>query len=477
MHRKPAAATFGSSAGLARRRAVGARRRNLRVRLVYRARVRSDLGRALAGAFLDGVWNEHAMARRAAAALEPRPRWLRTVARAVIVAYHRPPADRPRELAAFIDATIQALPPRAADAQPPRVRRFVVPEPAMGTVRWPVPRLVSLADLADFTELSHPQLEWLADVRGLERTVADERLRNYRYHAVPRASGCVRMIERPKRRLKEIQRKLLHEVLAVIPPHPAAHGFVRGRSARTHALRHTGRTVVLRLDLEDFFAAIEASRIYGLFRTCGYPEAVAHALTALTTNVVPQREWAALARPRGDLRAIAAHAALGRRLATPHLPQGAPTSPALANLAAFGLDRRLAGLATSLGAVYTRYADDLTFSGGAHALHGGVRGWIARIAREEGFVVNDSKTALMTRAGRQRVCGIVVNEHPNVPREQYDELKAILHNAARNGPAAENRAGVPDFRAHLLGRIAWVASLNPARGEKLRRRFDQIAWD
>jgi hypothetical protein len=83
----------------------------------------------------------------------------------------------------------------------------------------------------------------------------------------------------------------------------------------------------------------------------------------------------------------------------------------------------------------------------------------------------------MTRAGRQRVCGIVVNEHPNVGREQYDELKAILHNAARNGPAAENRAGVPDFRAHLLGRIAWVASLNPGRGEKLRRRFDQIAWD
>ena len=347
----------------------------------------------------------------------------------------------------------------------------------MGRLRWPVPQLASLRDLAEFTELSHSQLEWLADVRGLERTVADERLRNYRYHSVPRASGCVRMIERPKRRLKEIQRKLLHEVLAVIPAHPAAHGFVPGRSARTHAQQHTGRTVVLRLDLEDFFASIQASRIYGIFRTCGYPEAVAHALTALTTNVIPQREWAALPPPRNDLRAVAAHAALGRRLATPHLPQGAPTSPALANLAAFGLDRRLAGLAASLGAVYTRYADDLTFSGSAHALHGGVRGWIAQIAREEGFVINDRKTALMTRAGRQRVCGIVVNEHPNVERERYDELKAILHNAARNGPAAENRAGLPDFRAHLLGRIAWVGSLNPGRGEKLRRRFDAIAWD
>jgi len=92
-------------------------------------------------------------------------------------------------------------------------------------------------------------------------------------------------------------------------------------------------------------------------------------------------------------------------------------------------------------------------------------------------MINVRKSALMTRAGRQRVCGSVVNEHPNVTRSDYDELKAILHNAARNGPAAENRAGVADFRAHMLGRIAWVESLNPARGAKLRRRFEQIAWD
>lgn len=82
----------------------------------------------------------------------------------------------------------------------------------------------------------------------------------------------------------------------------------------------------------------------------------------------------------------------------------------------------------------------------------------------------------MSRAGRQRVCAIVVNEHPNVTRDSYDELKAILHNAARDGPAAHNRANHPDFRAHLLGRVAWVEQLNPARGQKLRRRLAQIDW-
>ena len=234
----------------------------------------------------------------------------------------------------------------------------------------------------------------------------------------------------------------------------------------------------MRLDLEDFFASIAAGRIYGILRTAGYPEAVAHSLTALTTNAMPWAAWAAVPRPR-ELDEITAHHRLGRRLATPHLPQGAPTSPALANLAAFGLDRRLAGLARSLSATYTRYADDLTFSGGTLLLSRAneLRATAGMIAREEGFTVNERKSALMTRAGRQRVCGIVVNAHPNLAREEYDRLKATLHNAALRGPASENRAGVGDFRAHLLGRIAWVESLHPARATKLRERFARIDWE
>ena len=69
------------------------------------------------------------------------------------------------------------------------------------------------------------------------------------------------------------------------------------------------------------------------------------------------------------------------------------------------------------------------------------------------------------------------NERPNVARPEYDRLKAILHNAARRGPARENRAAVPDFRAHLLGRIAWMESLNPARGRKLRAQFARVSWE
>ena len=347
----------------------------------------------------------------------------------------------------------------------------------MGRMRWPVPEITTPGALAERLELTAGELEWLADVRSLERTAPEERLRNYRYAHRAREGGRVRILEQPKPRLKAIQRRLLRELLEPIAVHDAAHGFRRGHSARTYAAVHTGQRVVVRLDLADFFASVGARRVYGLLRLAGYPEAVAHALTGLTTNAVPVDEWAAIPRPETPW-AIAAHHRLGRELATPHLPQGAPTSPVLANLCAFGLDRRLSALAAASGARYTRYADDLAFSGGPETLRRStalaVR--VAAIVREEGFRVNERKSRLMTDADRQRLAGVVVNAHPNVARAEYDTLKAILHNAARNGPGAENRAGHADFGAHLLGRIAWVAHLNPDRGEKLRERFAAIEW-
>jgi hypothetical protein len=285
------------------------------------------------------------------------------------------------------------------------------------------------------------------------------------------------VIERPKHRLKTAQRCVLREILETIPLHDAAHGFTRSRSAVTHARLHTNRAVVVRVDLRDFFASVSAGRVFGIFRAAGYPESLSHCLAALCTNVVSRRFWHTLPRPT-DSRTIPLHHRLGRQLAVPHLPQGAPTSPALANLAAYGLDRRLSGLAAKLGATYSRYADDLVFSGDRGLVRAApsLRARITHIAREEGFTVNESKSTLATRAARQRVCGVVVNEHPNVERDEYDLLKATLHNAARDGPASQNRTGVSDFRAHLLGRIAWVASLNPSRGERLLAVFRRIDW-
>lgn len=445
--------------------------------VMYDRPTRTYLSTCLADAFLAGEWDEIGLLSRADGALHRRPRRLRSLVRAVLTLYLHPPRDRPRELAALIELWLSGQPTDLLD-EPVRVRRWPLAEPAMARRRWPVPEIASLGELAAFLEVQDTELAWFADVRGLERVAGDERLRHYRYTTLRRQGGPVRMIERPKRRLKDVQRRVLHELLDLIPAHDAAHGFVGGRSVRTHAALHTGRYAVLRIDLEDFFASVAAGRVYGTFRTAGYPESVAHSLTALCTNVVPGAVWRALPRPT-DARLLAPHHRLGRRLATPHLPQGAPTSPALANLAAFGLDRRLAGLASSLELTYSRYADDLTFSGpvGLVRVASGLRRAVAEIAREEGFAVNERKSTLATRAGRQRVCGVVVNERLNVSRDEYDTLRAIVHNARRDGPASQTALSLPEFRAHLVGRIAWVASLNPGRGAKLGEQFSSIDWD
>lgn len=382
------------------------------------------------------------MAARAGRALGKRV-WHQRVAERVLRAYRHPPRDRPRELAAFIHTLLDAEVPL-----PPRLLREPRFHTAMGRAPWPVPPIDTVGDLAERLELDAGQLAWLADVRGLERT-STGKLRNYTYVRVPRRTGPPRVLERPKLRLKEIQRWILRELLVWIPPHDAAHGFVKGRSAHTHAALHTGRKVVVRIDLEDFFAAVTAARVYGVFRAAGYPEAVAHTLTGLCTNVVPAEE------------SVPGHFRLARRLATPHLPQGAPTSPALANLVAFHLDARLTGLATAIDARYSRYADDLVLSADHHLRT--PRAAITELAEAEGFRVNHAKTRTMGRGSRQVVTGIVVNAHPNFPRAEYDRLKAIIHQGA---PGLDP--------AHVTGRIAWVEAINPARGAKLRALWTHL---
>jgi retron-type reverse transcriptase len=168
-----------------------------------------------------------------------------------------------------------------------------------------------------------------------------------------------------------------------------------------------------------------------------------------------------------------------RRLySRPHLPQGAPTSPALANLCCYRLDCRLGGLAKSAGATYTRYADDLAFSGDRDFAARAERFSIsaAAILQESGFGVNHHKTRIMRKGVRQHLTGLVTNERLNIPREEFDQLKAILTNCMRHGWQSQNRAMNPDFRAHLAGRIAFVESVNAARGIRLRRLFEGIRW-
>jgi hypothetical protein len=344
--------------------------------------------------------------------------------------------------------------------EPPRM------QPVEAALRWDLPVIETIGALCDWLWLDPEELGWFADLKVLCRKGARPALQHYHYRVLPKPDGGSRLIECPKRRLKSIQRQILSEILDRVPTHPSAHGFARGRSIRSFATPHAGKRVVLRLDLSNFFPTFQRPRIQAFFRTIGYPESVADSLGGLCTNAVPRNVIAAFApeaRPSYKW---------------PHLPQGAATSPALANLCSYRMDCRLAGLARSADATYTRYADDLAFSGdeefdrrverfSTHA---------AAIVLEEGFAVNHRKTRIMRQGVRQQLAGLTLNAHLNVKREDFDRLKAIVTNCVRHGPAAQNHNTHPNFRSHIEGRVGFVESINPARGQRLRAIFDQIHW-
>lgn len=309
--------------------------------------------------------------------------------------------------------------------------------------------------------LTHPSQEWREDLDRPHRRIAP----HYRHRLLPKRSGGLRLLEVPRPDLRQAQRRLLDGWLAQIPVHEAAHGFVRGRNVHSFAQVHAGQACVIRFDLRDFFPSIGAPRIRAFWRCWGYPEPVAQMLTRLCTTTTPTmvRERLQEASP---MNAMAL-----KRLARPHLPQGAPTSPALANLCAFGLDLRLDGLAQRFGARYARYADDLVFSG-PQSLYRDARAlqaWVQAIAADEGFVLNAAKQRQMRAHQQQRITGLVVNQQPNLPREDYDRLRAALHRAAQSGPVD------PPTRARLQGQVAWACqSLAPTRVAKLQTLLSRL---
>ncbi|WP_392507747.1 reverse transcriptase family protein [Naumannella halotolerans] len=295
------------------------------------------------------------------------------------------------------------------------------------------------------------------------------RLHLYRYRWITRPGRTPRLLEVPTPLQRAVSRRINDRILALVPHHRAAHGHRPGRSVLTGARPHVGQRLVLGMDLRHFFAAVGSARVGGIFAQLGYPEPVVRALTGLSTHRVPGAVLRAMPAG-GDSTARYRLRALWRAA---HLPQGSPTAPALANLTCFRLDRRLAGYAERSGLVYTRYVDDLTFSGARCAVPAMVAG-VSRIVAEEGFTVNPAKTRVQRSGVRQQVTGLVTNQVLRPPRQYRDRLRAVLHDARCNGAEAANREGHPDFAAHLRGRIAWLAATDPQRAERFWADYARI---
>ena len=218
--------------------------------------------------------------------------------------------------------------------------------------------------------------------------------------------GEFRTIDAPVPELKYIQRCLNVILQALHTPHAAAMGFVLGRSVADNAKRHLGQNFVYNLDLKDFFPSISSGRVFK--RLQAKPFCLNAELASLVTDLCCYTN------------------ASGRHV----LPQGAPTSPTLTNIVCERLDRKLQQLAKAYGLKYTRYADDITFSGMSNLF--AEEGKFCKalrhiIEQEEHFVVNDAKTRLCHRGMRQEVTGLTVNEKANVSRQYVKNIRTMLH--------------------------------------------------
>ncbi|MFN0263953.1 trypsin-like peptidase domain-containing protein [Tepidamorphus sp. 3E244] len=273
------------------------------------------------------------------------------------------------------------------------------------------------------------------------------RRKMYRQFSIAKGPGKTRMIYAPDRRLKILQRKLAPLLGQIYRIRNPVHGFVLDRSVKTNAEAHGARRFVLNLDLQDFFPTITENRIVGLLTSVGLERRVAEIV-------------ARLACYEG------------------HLPQGAPTSPVLSNMICYRLDTELLRIAKSARAIYTRYADDITFSGyqppvplfevGPPAVGKFSPDLLAATLRAavqgNGFTINPHKLHYADRNSRRIVTGVKINSGLNVDRRYVRDIRAKLNSIEKHGLKASqatyaSKGGKGDIGSHIRGKIAYVAHL------------------
>lgn len=257
----------------------------------------------------------------------------------------------------------------------------------------PIDSKVSLADELEMSEFELSKYIFRADYL-------------YKRFSIPKKSGGQRHISAPSRELKRIQKWISQNLLKTQEVHAACTGYRVGMCIVDNARPHVGRDFVLNADIEDFFPSITIDRVNTLFESLGYEQKFAGYLSRLCTH--------------DEL-----------------LPQGAPTSPDLANLICKDLDQKLSTFCAQRNWSYTRYCDDITISGDGQISRYEIDA-ICKIISSEGFKVNDNKLRVARKTSQQRVTGLVVNERVNLPRRERRRVRAMIHRKETTGVSSKS---------------------------------------
>lgn len=287
----------------------------------------------------------------------------------------------------------------------------------------------------------------------------------YRY-TVPKKRGGVRKIAAPKSVLKFAQRRILEEILEKINISESAFGFVKGRSIVTSAEKHLYNTeLLINMDLEDFFPSITFKRVKGMFKSLGYSGYISSILAMITTDCH---------RVEVEVNGEIKHVKSGERV----LPQGAPSSPMITNIICNHLDKRLECLCNKSGFVYSRYADDMSFSLDSNKIIEDINiskflGLVNKIVKDEGFTIKREKTKFLKKNNSQGITGITINNGQlGISKKWIKNLRAAIYNSEK---LKENGIDIPiDKINEINGMINFAKDVNSERYCKLINKWNEL---
>ncbi len=296
----------------------------------------------------------------------------------------------------------------------------------------------------------------------------------YKQFKIKKKTGGFRLITAPRNQSFMLLLRYVNEIFkALYTPSVHAMGFTEGRSVVTNANMHRGHYYVFNIDLKDFFPSIHQARVWKRLqlKPLNFKQPIANVIAGLCSMKEKMED--------GTIQYV--------------LPQGAPTSPIITNMICDTLDRRLAGLAKRFGVVYSRYADDITFSSmhNVYQISGEFRIELKRIIEQQGFAMNEAKTRLQKLGARQEVTGIIVSEKLNVSQKYVRNIRNILYIWQKYGyDTAFNKffpkykeekghikKGNPDMINVLDGKLMY---LKMVKGEndsvyiRLKKQFDEL---
>lgn len=270
----------------------------------------------------------------------------------------------------------------------------------------------------------------------------------YRSVIIKKKAGGERVLDIPSVELRNVQRWILDNILVKLYISQYAMGFCKDKSIVTNALQHVAKNCVVNMDLKDFFPSIQQKQVFNIFYYYGYTTEVSYMLSRLCTF-------------------------------DGKLPQGAPTSPMLSNVVCLKLDKRLSELAKRFSATYTRYADDITFSGDTDLSI--IVPIVEKIILEEGFKVNEKKTRVLYKHQRQEVTGLIVNgKNVRVKKKYLKKMRQEIYYCNKYGVddhLKHIRCGKRFYREHMYGKAYFINMVDKKTGQELIHELNEINWD